>query len=50
MPSSAELPAPGKTNSRRVAGAFEVWNRKLHFYSGLYLLLSAGHSRSPGCF
>src|SRR5512140_1274391 len=39
MPSSAERPATGKKNSRRRADAFEVWNRKLHFYSGLYLLL-----------
>ena len=38
MPSSAEQPAAGKTISRRPAGAFEVWNRKLHFYVGLYLL------------
>jgi hypothetical protein len=38
MPSSAEQPAAGKTASRRLADAFEVWNRKLHFYTGLYLL------------
>ncbi|MCX6623996.1 MAG: PepSY-associated TM helix domain-containing protein [Acidobacteria bacterium] len=28
----------GKPLSRRLFDAFEVWNRKLHFYLGLYLL------------
>ncbi len=27
-----------KTRMRRAADAFEVWNRKLHYYIGLYLL------------
>jgi len=38
MPSSAELPFTSKPVSRRLADSFEVWNRKLHFYIGLYLL------------
>jgi hypothetical protein len=29
---------PQKSLPRRVAGTFEVWNRRLHFYIGLYLL------------
>ena len=38
MLSSAEQLTASKTLSRRLVDAFEVWNRKLHFYIGLYLL------------
>ena len=39
MPSVTEAPAPaGLGNAGRLAGAFERWNRKLHFYSGLFLI------------
>jgi hypothetical protein len=38
MLSSAEQLIASKTLSRRLADGFEVWNRKLHFYIGLYLL------------
>jgi hypothetical protein len=27
-----------RTNRRRLTAAFEIWNRKLHFYLGLYFL------------
>ena len=37
MPSSVE-PVVNGVRSRRRADLFEVWNRKLHFYLGLYLL------------
>lgn len=30
---------PQKALTRRVADTFEAWNRRLHFYIGLYLLL-----------
>jgi hypothetical protein len=30
--------APSRTAGQRIAAALEVWNRKLHFYLGLYLL------------
>ena len=29
---------PAKAPSRRVADAFELWNRRLHYYIGLFLL------------
>ena len=38
MPSSAEEATPGKASLRRLADIFQVWNRKLHYYLGLYLL------------
>jgi hypothetical protein len=39
MPSSTEPPGPGKSPSiRHFQARFERWNRKLHFYSGLFLL------------
>ena len=38
MPSSANF-VPQKALSRRAVDTFEVWNRRLHFYIGLYLLL-----------
>jgi hypothetical protein len=37
MPSPANY-APPTARSRRVAETFEVWNRRLHFHSGLFLL------------
>src|SRR5512135_1679348 len=37
MPSSVEPPANG-VRPGRMADAFEAWNRKIHFYAGLYLL------------
>lgn len=37
MPSSVET-RPQKAITRRFADTFEVWNRKAHFYLGLYLL------------
>ncbi len=39
MPSSNEQPASGRMPARRLAGAMLAWNRKLHYYVGLYLLL-----------
>ena len=39
MPSSSKQPAFGRTPTRRLAGAMVAWNRKLHYYIGLYLLL-----------
>src|SRR5215471_1305593 len=39
MPSATEPPVPAKAkSSRRLWASFEVWNRKLHFYIGLFLL------------
>ena len=38
MPSSAEEATPGKASLRRLADISQVWNRKLHYYLGLYLL------------
>ena len=39
MPSATEAPAPaGPGKAGRLAGSFERWNRKLHFYSGLFLI------------
>ena len=39
MPSATELIAPGKsTNARQFRAEFKRWNRKLHFYAGLFLL------------
>src|SRR5258708_9572854 len=39
MPSSAETAASSQTpKAPRFRGQFERWNRKLHFYSGLFLL------------
>lgn len=39
MPSSTELATPVKPpNVSRFRAGFERWNRKLHFYSGLFLL------------
>src|SRR6266850_956349 len=39
MPSSAEPTGPGKSpNAPRFGARFERWNRKLHFYAGLFLL------------
>ena len=35
---SSTDPAANGTQSRRLADAFEVWNRRIHYYSGLYLL------------
>ncbi len=32
------MPLPAKTVSRRMADGLETWNRKLHFYIGLFLL------------
>ena len=39
MPSSTEQPASGRLPARRLARAIIAWNRKLHYYIGLYLLL-----------
>jgi hypothetical protein len=40
MPSSTEPIGPGKSpNALRFRARFERWNRKLHFYAGLFLLL-----------
>jgi hypothetical protein len=39
MPSSNEQPASGRMSTRRLAGAIVAWNRRLHYYIGLYLLL-----------
>ena len=38
MPSATEQLTPEKNFFRRFADTFEVWNRKLHFYIGLFLL------------
>src|SRR2546425_7484913 len=39
MPSGTEPRDKGtKTRGQRLADAFKVWNRKLHYYLGLYLL------------
>jgi hypothetical protein len=38
MPSSIET-RPEKATRRRFADVFEIWNRKAHFYLGLYFLL-----------
>ena len=39
MPSATEPIAPGKSSKRPPFRAgFEYWNRKLHFYAGLFLL------------
>ena len=39
MPSATEALGPAKSKRRAPLGAgFERWNRKLHFYSGLFLL------------
>jgi len=39
MPSSTEPTGPGKSpNVPRFQARFERWNRKLHFYVGLFLL------------
>src|SRR2546427_6446250 len=39
MPSATEPIAPGKSpNVVRFRAGFERWNRKLHFYAGLFLL------------
>ena len=38
MPSSGENATPEKASARRLADIFQVWNRKLHYYLGLYFL------------
>jgi hypothetical protein len=39
MPSATEPVSPGKSpNVPRLRARFEGWNRKLHFYAGLFLL------------
>ena len=39
MPSATELPVPARSkNSARLWAGFERWNRKLHIYSGLFLI------------
>ena len=38
MPSPADRPLAGKSGTRRFADGFKVWNRKLHYYLGLYFL------------
>jgi hypothetical protein len=38
MPSVTEQLTPEKNFFRRFADTFEVWNRRLHFYIGLFLL------------
>jgi hypothetical protein len=39
MPSSTEPKGPGKSpNDLRFRAGFKRWNRKLHFYAGLFLL------------
>lgn len=38
MPSVVERPIYPKLRARPLWNVFEVWNRKLHFYIGLYLL------------
>src|SRR5262245_57781806 len=39
MDSISEQTTPRKTTSRAMADGFDIWNRKLHYYAGLYLLL-----------
>jgi hypothetical protein len=39
MPSVTEQRAVHKTRARYIADLLEIWNRKLHYYTGLYLLL-----------
>lgn len=39
MPSFVNSPVPTKASERRAADVLTVWNRKLHYYIGLYLLL-----------
>jgi hypothetical protein len=38
MASISERPVPPKSAGRRFADTFPVWNRKLHYYCGLYFL------------
>ncbi len=38
MPSVTEQAGATKARSSRFAGTFEIWNRKLHYYLGLYFL------------
>ncbi len=38
MPSSADRPTWTKPVGHRLADGFQLWNRKLHYYVGLYLL------------
>jgi len=39
MPSATEPSDPGKSlRASRFRAGFERWNRKLHFYTGLFLL------------
>src|ERR1035441_1125119 len=38
MPSLTDRQPSLKPLSRRLADGFQVWNRKLHYYVGLYLL------------
>ena len=38
MSSAIERPLPSKTRTRSFADTFEIWNRKLHYYLGLYFL------------
>jgi hypothetical protein len=38
MLSVTERTAPAKPLTRHLADTFQTWNRKLHFYTGLYLL------------
>jgi hypothetical protein len=39
MRSATDVPEPRKAVGRRPAGGFDLWNRKLHYYLGLYFLL-----------
>jgi hypothetical protein len=39
MGSAIEKTAPLKAADKRAVDTFTVWNRKLHYYTGLYLLL-----------
>lgn len=38
MPSLTKQPGADKSTGRHLASIFETWNRKLHYYVGLYLL------------
>ena len=38
MPSPADRPASRKSGTRALADGFKIWNRKLHYYLGLYFL------------
>ena len=38
MPSPADQLASRKSRARGFADGFKVWNRKLHYYLGLYFL------------